>query len=64
MGNKLDKKETASFEEVLVGNVFQQEAVLNILERKGLLTRQEVLQEILELKRSPDEVKGRLVKKS
>ena len=51
MGNKMDKKETASFEEVLVASVFQQEAVLNLLERKGLLTRQEVMQEILELKK-------------
>ncbi len=51
MGNKVDKRETASFEEVLVACVFQQDAVLNILERKGVLTRQEVMQEILELKK-------------
>jgi hypothetical protein len=31
--------------------VFQQEAVLNILERKGLILRAEVMQEIIELKK-------------
>jgi hypothetical protein len=51
MGNTLDPKETATFEEVLVATVFQQEAVLNILERKGLLSRAEVMQEIIELKK-------------
>ncbi len=51
MANKLDKKETASFQEALIATIFQQEAVLNILERKGLLTREEVMQEILELKK-------------
>jgi hypothetical protein len=51
MGNKLDKKEISSFEEVLVATVFQQEAMMNLLERKGLLTRAEVMQEILELKK-------------
>ena len=51
MANKLDMKETASFEEVLVASAFQQEAILNILEKKGLLSRHEVMQEILELKK-------------
>ncbi len=51
MSNKLDPKQIASFEEVLVATVFQQEAVLNILERKGLLSRAEVMQEILEMKK-------------
>ncbi len=50
MSNKLDSKETATFEEVLIASVFQQEAMLNLLDRKGLLSRQEVMQEILEMK--------------
>ena len=51
MGNKLDLKETATFEEVLMSNVYTQEAILNVLERKGLLSRNEVMKEILELKK-------------
>ncbi len=51
MGNKLDPKQTASFEEVLIATVYQQEAMMNLLERKGLLSRQEVMNEILEMKK-------------
>ncbi len=51
MSNKLDLKETATFEEVLIANVFQQEAIINVLEQKGLLTRDEVMKETLELKK-------------
>ncbi len=51
MANKLDPKQTATLEEVLVATVFQQEAMMNLLEKKGLLSRAEVMQEILELKK-------------
>jgi hypothetical protein len=51
MSQKLDPKLTASLEEVLVATVFQQEAMMNLLERKGLLSRAEVMQEILEMKK-------------
>lgn len=51
MGNKLDPKESASFEEVLISNVYTQEAIINVLERKGLLTRKEILEEIVQLRK-------------
>ncbi len=51
MADKLDPKQTATLEEVLVATVYQQEAMMNLLERKGLLTRAEVMQEILEMKK-------------
>ncbi len=51
MGNKLDPKQTTSFEEVLIVTVYQQEAMMNLLERKGLLSRQEVMNEIVEIKK-------------
>ena len=57
MGNKLDPKETVSIEEVLMSNVFTQEAIINVLERKGLLSRAEVMQEILEMKKEQAKVK-------
>lgn len=52
MGDKLDPKETVSFEEVLMSNVYTQEAIINVLERKGLLTRIEVLEEIVMLRKT------------
>lgn len=51
MGNKLDQKETVSFEELLLSNTIQQEAMVNILERKGVMTKKELLDEIKRLKR-------------
>lgn len=51
MGNKLDPKEIASFEEVLKATVYQQEAMMNLLERRGLLSRKEVLNEIIEMRK-------------
>lgn len=51
MGNKLDLKETVSSEELLMSNVYTQEAIINVLERKGLLSKNEVMKEILELKK-------------
>ncbi len=50
MSNKLDKKETTTFEEVLISNVYTQEAIINVLVRKGLLTRDEILVEINNLR--------------
>ncbi len=46
MGKKLDQKETVSLEEVVISNVFTQEAMINILERKGLISKKELLEEI------------------
>ena len=58
MANNLDPKQTASLEEVLVATVFQQEAMMNLLERKGLLTRAEVMSEILEMKKKVSSTEG------
>jgi phage-related minor tail protein len=46
----LGPKETVSFEEVLVSNVFTQEALINLLEKKGKITKAELLEEIKALK--------------
>ena len=50
MAKKLDPKKTVTFEELLMSNMFEQEALINILERKGIITKQEVLEEIKSLK--------------
>lgn len=36
MAKKLDPKETASFEEILLSNIYTQEALVNLLEKKGV----------------------------
>ncbi len=46
MGKKLDQKEAVSLEEVVLTNVFTQETLINILERKGLMSKKELLEEI------------------
>ena len=51
MADRIDPKETVSFEEILMSNVYAQEAMINVLERKGLLTRKEVLEEIVALRK-------------
>jgi hypothetical protein len=51
MGNKIDPNQTATLEEILVATVFQQEAMMNLLERRGLLTREDVMKEIYELQK-------------
>ena len=50
MAEKLDRQETVSFEELLVGNTITQEALINLLEKKGLINKHELLEEIKRLK--------------
>jgi len=52
MGEKLDPKEVVTFEELLMSNMYTQEALINILVKKGIITKEEVLEEIKRLKRS------------
>ena len=46
MAKQDDPRETIPLEEVVMSNVYTQEAILNLLEKKGLLTKQEVLEEM------------------
>ncbi len=59
MGERLDSKEAVSFEEVLMSNIFTQEALVNLLEKKGLITKAELLEEIKRLRKSQSGGKGR-----
>lgn len=38
--------ETVIFEELLINNFLEQEALINMLERKGFITKGELLEEI------------------
>jgi len=37
MAEKLDSKETVSFEDLLMSNVYAQEALINLLDPKGIV---------------------------
>ena len=57
MAEKLGNKDTVSIEELLLSNVYTQEALVNVLVRKGLITKEEVIEEIKRLKARSPEVK-------
>jgi hypothetical protein len=50
MAEKFDPKEMVSFEELLMNNVIEQEALINLLEKKGIITKAELLEEIKRLR--------------
>ncbi len=50
MAEKLDPKEVVSIEELAISNMWETSALVELLERKGILTKQEVLDMIQELR--------------
>jgi hypothetical protein len=47
MANKLNpKKELVSSEELLMSEIIQSEALINLLDRKGIISKQELLKEM------------------
>ena len=46
MPDQPEKHETVSVEDLALSNAYQLEAMINVLERKGLLTTAEVLEEL------------------
>ncbi len=51
MAEKLDPKQVVTFEELLRAMMFETEATRRVLVRKGLLTNDEVLEEIKAVRR-------------
>ncbi len=49
---QLNAKEIATFEEILLSNVYTQEALIHLLEAKGIIRKAELLEEIKRLKRT------------
>ncbi len=60
MAERLDPKETTDAQELLVTMIYAQDALVRVLQRKGILTEQEVLEEIKQV-RIDQEKKGRSV---
>ena len=50
MAEQLDPKELTSFDELLMSEVIQSEALINLLDRKGIITKKEVLEEMKSVK--------------
>jgi hypothetical protein len=46
MAEKLDPKEIVSFEELLMSEVIQSDALINLLDRKGIISKRELLEEM------------------
>jgi len=60
MAEKLDPKELVTIEELAISNMWETSALVELLERKGILTKQEVLDMIQELRqRQPTAVPPR-----
>ena len=51
MAEKLDPKQVATFEELLMTVLYEQEALRRVLVRKGVLTNDEVLEEVKAVRR-------------
>ncbi len=52
MAEKLDTKEIVTAEELLMSEVIQSEALINLLDRKGIISKQELLEEIIKVQAS------------
>ncbi len=50
MAEKLDPKEIVTLEELAISNMWETAALVELLERKGILTKQDVLDMIQELR--------------
>ena len=46
MANQLDPKELVSFKELLMSEVIKSEALINLLDQKGIIGKQELLEEM------------------
>mgnify|MGYP001471942239 CR=1 FL=1 len=46
MAAKLEPNQTVDFKELLMSEVIQSEALINVLDRKGLVSKKELLEEM------------------
>jgi hypothetical protein len=46
MAKKLDPKEIVDFKELLMSEVIQSEALINLLDKKNIISKQELLEEM------------------
>jgi hypothetical protein len=46
MAEKFDQRQTVDFKELLMSEVIQSEALINLLDKKGIISKQELLAEM------------------
>ncbi len=59
MAEKLDPKQVVGVEELLMTVLYEQQALRRVLVRKGLLTNEEVLEEVKAVRRELEGKRGR-----
>ena len=59
MAEKLNTKEIVTAEELLMSEVIQSEALINLLDRKGIISKQELLEEMKRIKATTVKKGGR-----
>ena len=52
MAKKLNHKQTVDFKELLMSEVIQSEALINLIDKKGLVSKQELLKEMKKVQAS------------
>lgn len=52
MASESDQKQTVDFKELLMSEVIQSEALINLLNRKGIISKAELLEEMRKVKAS------------
>ena len=52
MADKLDPKELVSFKEMLLSEVITSEAIINLLDRKGIISKEELMEEMKQVQAS------------
>ena len=52
MAEKLDPKQTVDLREVVISEIIQSETLVNLLERKGIITKEGLLEEIKKVQAS------------
>ena len=61
MGDRVNPRETFTTEEGVLANMWALEALVELLERKGICTKQEVHDMITELRRRHAELNGKVI---
>jgi hypothetical protein len=58
MAKQLDPKELATFKELLLSEVIQFDALVNLLERKGIIGKAELLEEMKRVQKAMSKANG------